>query len=327
MALNENVLIIREKTIQFCKMYERIIMPVMKFILVLYSVLQINMNIGYAAILVNPYVIFGMALVCMVIPTGWILPVLMIVVVMHLMAFSTVMGGLALALFIVLYILFIRFYPKESIWIVITMLAMKLGIAYVIPIAVPLVVGMNYLIPIVIGVVMYEVGIQLTVLIQNNMIVGEIQEILLTLLGFIQNNVILNPKTLATAGIFAIVFIIVSIIRRLNIDYAGYMAIAIGAVMNLLGFGIAVLFLEIELSVLILVIMTILSAVIAVVVQYLSCVVDYNRAETVQFEDDDNVYYVKVIPKIKINANKTKIEQVYTGTVTEDLDQLSNDIY
>lgn len=327
MALNENVLIMREKMIQFYKNYERIIIPIMKFILVLFSVLEINRNIGYAALLVNPYVIFGLSIVCMVTPTTWILPVLMTVVVVNLMSFSIVMGALALALFIVIYIFFIRFYPQESIWIVITMVAMKLGIAYVIPIAVPLIVGMNYLIPIVIGVIMHEVGIQLTVLTQNNMIVGDIQEILLTLLSFIQNNVILNPKTLATASIFVMVFIMVLIIRRLNIDYAGYMAIAIGAVMNLIGFGVAVLFLEIQLSVLILVIMTILSAVIAVIVQYLACVLDYNRAETVQFEDDDNVYYVKVIPKIKINANKTKVEQVYTGTTSEDLDQLGNDIY
>ncbi|MGL4346403.1 MAG: hypothetical protein ACRCTE_14480 [Cellulosilyticaceae bacterium] len=270
---------------------------------------------------------FIIAIISMVMPTHWIIMIMMGIISVHLMSFNLVLGGLAIGVFGALYILFIRFYPKESFLVVITIIAMKLGIAYVIPIAVPIVGGMVCLVPIMIGVITYELGIQITIMMNNNMIVGEAQEIILMLLGFIQNNIILNPKTLATLGVFVIVFILVSIIKRQNIDYAAYVAIIIGSVINLLGFGIAILVLEIELSVLILVLMTILSAIIAIIIQYLSCVVDYSRAEIIHFEDDEHIYYVRVIPKVKINANKTKIEQIYTRTSKEDLNHLTNDIY
>lgn len=327
MGLNENILIMREKVIQFYKNYERIIIPILKFVVMLYTLLEINSNMGYTEILTKPYVIFGIAIMGMAIPIRWFTPMLVVIVSMHLFTSSMILAFVAMGIFIILYISFIRFYPNESFLIVLTMIAMKLGLGYMIPLAVPIVGGVVCIIPITLGVICYELGIQITTLIQNNMIVGEVQEILELLLNVFQNNVLLNPKTLVTVGIFVAVFMLVVIIRKQSIDYAGYVAIAIGSVINLLGFGLAVLFLEIELSVLILIIMTILSAVIAILIQYLSCVVDYSRAEVVQFEDDDNVYYVKVVPKIQINGNKTKIEQIYTGKSKEDLNHLSNDIY
>lgn len=293
----------------------------------IYALLQINRNIGYTEVLTRSYVVFGIAIIGMIFPVKWMLLILMGVVIMHLLSINMILGAMAFGIFAIIYILFLRFYTYESLFVILTMIAMQLGAAYVMPIAIPVIGGLSCIIPITLGVIFYELGVQILTMIQNNMIVGDTQEILMMLLGFIQNNVLLNPKTLVTVGIFCIVFLLVFIIRKQSIDYSGYLAIAIGAVVNLLGFGVAVLLLGIELSVLILVIMTILSAVIAVSMQYLSCVVDYSRAEMVRFEDDDNIYYVKVLPKVKINSNKTKIEQVYTGTSKEDLDQLSNDIY
>ena len=35
--------------------------------------------------------------------------------------------------------------------------------------------------------------------------------------------------------------------------------------------------------------------------------VDYTKAEKVQFEDDDYYYYVKAVPKIKVNLPKKKV--------------------
>ena len=46
-----------------------------------------------------------------------------------------------------------------------------------------------------------------------------------------------------------------------------------------------------------------LSVLITWFLQFFLHSVDYTRAEKVQFEDDDYYYYVKAVPKIKVNIS------------------------
>ena len=118
----------------------------------------------------------------------------------------------------------------------------------------------------------------------------------------------------SSGGIFA-VFSVIYIIRKQAIDYGPYIAIGVGAIMNIIGFGLASIFFEdIGISLVSIIIESILFSLIAGVMQFLSGVLDYQRAETVNFEDDDNYYYVKIVPKIKLNFKEKEVKKVYTST-------------
>ncbi|MGL6173489.1 MAG: hypothetical protein ACRC1P_02625 [Cellulosilyticaceae bacterium] len=316
MTPSEMFLVFRQRCIKFYKYYERVLVPVFKFIFILSIVLMINKNIGYVGQLNKTIVCVGIAFIGMFASIRWIIMILMALVSIHMFAYNILIGIGTVAFCVVLYTMYIRLYPIESILIIITMLALKLNIGYIVPILAALFGGISYMFPIIFGVIFAYLSSELTVFMQETMN-SSIENLIPRILSIINKNVLMNVSMLATIGVFIVVFLSVYIIRRLSIDYAPYIAVAVGGAMNLLGFGTAILFLNIDINVFLLVGMTILSVILAIICQFTSKVLDYSRAEVVQFEDEDNYYYVKVVPKVSMNINQKKVEQIYTTTTKE----------
>ncbi|NLK21340.1 MAG: hypothetical protein GX308_04535, partial [Epulopiscium sp.] len=59
-----------------------------------------------------------------------------------------------------------------------------------------------------------------------------------------------------------------------------------------------------------LVLSTIASMIIMFSIQFFHIIVDYSRAERVEFEDEENYYYVKIIPKINLEKPKREIKRI-----------------
>lgn len=312
MRPNESILIFRDKVIQFYKMYEKICIGMAKFLSIVFMLITINKTIGYASAFTKSYTILAVALVSVLLPSQYIMLIIMSIITIHLLSFNIILGIGSGIIFIALYILFIRLYPKESLLIIITMLAFRLNLQYALPIIAGLFGGFATIVAILIGIVGIFSLECIEVVIQSMLKSEELLVWINEVISIFRNQVIYNQTMLATMSIFLIVFSIVYIIRKQVIDYAPYLAIAIGGVMNLLGFIMAILFLNIPVNVFLLVVMTILSVLMAVFVQFISKTADYSRSESVRFEDEDNYYFVKVVPKIKVRKSYTKIERVYT---------------
>ena len=63
-------------------------------------------------------------------------------------------------------------------------------------------------------------------------------------------------------------------------------------------------------SIIMLIIGTIISVLVAKVVEFFVFSVDYSRTEKVQFEDDDYYYYVKAIPKINVATPSRTVKKI-----------------
>ena len=55
---------------------------------------------------------------------------------------------------------------------------------------------------------------------------------------------------------------------------------------------------------------TLISLVIAFVVQFFVFSVDYSRTEHTQFEDDEYYYYVKAVPKMNVAAPEMNVKRI-----------------
>jgi len=64
--------------------------------------------------------------------------------------------------------------------------------------------------------------------------------------------------------------------------------------------------------------LVILCGALALVARAFSPLLSYKRAESVQFEDADNLYYVRVVPKIKIAPLKRRVRQIRTEEETKE---------
>lgn len=125
--------------------------------------------------------------------------------------------------------------------------------------------------------------------------------------------IVINQDMLCFMIIFFVVFNTVYFIKRLAVDYAPYIAICMGAVMNMIGFSLATLVLKLDMSLPFMLITTLAYTLIAVVIEFFSNVLDYERSELLNFEDDDNYYYVKVVPKIYLTTTNRKVKRVYNN--------------
>ena len=63
-------------------------------------------------------------------------------------------------------------------------------------------------------------------------------------------------------------------------------------------------------SIVLIIIGTIVSLLVAFIVQFFVFSVDYSRTEHTQFEDDEYYYYVKAVPKINVTAPEMNVKRI-----------------
>jgi MFS family permease len=315
------MLFIREKVIHFYKTYERIVLPMVRFISMLALLVLINNQIGTRDHLMNPAIVFILSLVAGVCSASVMILLIMLFISIHLVTFNLMLGLTAVALFSVLYILFIRLYPKESLLILFVMLASPFNLQPIILLSAPLFGGIASAIAIVIGLILTVLGKEMKYLMEESLVLGEMKDYLGIVIETMKETILDNRTLLVTIAIFLVVFIVIYGIRKLSMDYSSYIAVGTGAVIHLLGFIMAALLLQIEVNVASVFIVSILGSMLAVFISFLSKPLDYTRGESVQFEDDDNYYYVKVVPKIRMRTDVTKVKQVYINASERNIEE------
>jgi hypothetical protein len=129
---------------------------------------------------------------------------------------------------------------------------------------------------------------------------------------YVINNLINNKQMFMTIVIFALIITITYIVRRMKFDYAREIAIAAGSLTCILGFLISDLKLDVSEQIGTMILGTIISAALAVIIQFFHLALDYTGVEHVQFEDEDYYYYVKAVPKINVTTPQINVKRFNT---------------
>ncbi len=307
------LLLIRDHLINFYKKNEGIILPLLKFVITASVLFIISSTIGYAKPLGKMTVILIMGLIGVFLSPQLIMLLFIFIASAHVAAGSLEAGIIIFILFIMIYLLFIRLYPRESLFIIATIIAYKFHIPYIIPLIAGLFSSLPAIIALIIGITIWYSAPNLVVIMEGQSseladMVGGINEKVSVLQSAVKN----DQTLLVSIIILSVVLLAVYIIRKQNIDFAEYIAILVGVVLNLIGFLFAIILLRVDIGILGLMVSTLICAIIAIIAQFFAKVVDYSRAETVQFEDDNNYYYVKVVPKIIVKNSKKQVQRNYT---------------
>ena len=315
MNYNENLLSIRQNFIQIFKKYEYIAIPTLKFISIFMCVNILQDIVRYNGKLSNILVVAAISLIGSFVSAQTILLGSVFLVSFCVAATNLILGIITFVALVVIYFAFMRFFPKDSIYCIVTIIAFSLNMPIILPILVPIVSGYSSIFAIIIGtIIWFMVPSILPILSDIPMDLSKITE---WMNGIKDNNlesIVLNSQMIIIITVFFIVFSVVYVIRRQSLEHSPYIAIAVGAVINILGFGMGKLFINgFTLGIGSIIVWTIIGATIGIIIQFLSVVLDYDRVENVQFEDEDNYYYVKVVPKIKEISKKSAVKHVYTN--------------
>ena len=302
------LLVIKQMLMMIYSKYEVYITPLLKFLLALVTLLLINSRLGYMESVTKMTVVLIVALMCSFMPMNFIVLMGAVFVLLHLYAFSLECAAIVGAGFLLLFLLYLRFSPKDTLVVVLMPICFLLRIPYVLPIAMGLVGTPASAVSVACGVIVYYILHYVT---QNaTAIAAMTDEETAAKFRFIIDGLLKNREMVVMIAAFAITVIIVYLLRRLSMDYAWTIAMIAGAVVNIMVLLVGDLIFDINLSLHSVILGTILSFLIVLVLQFFVFYVDYSRTEKVQFEDDEYYYYVKAVPKVTVARPDKKVKHI-----------------
>lgn len=289
----ESVLKVRDAIRDFVRKFDEITAPLLRFIFSYIMFKSIQELYGYSDLFNRGIVIFLLALISAL--ASDVVAVLLggVVLIVNSMGVSTNVGLLHIVLFILMYCTYVRMFPNCA-WILAFVPVMFMWKVYfVIPIIVVVFSGPTGIVPAAFGTLIYYVAQLVRDIKLGDMTADKDFQAY----NYIVENISKNKAIMTLIIIFAVVIMITHIIYRLPFDYAFYVAIVIGGVLNILvtmlvdGATTAGIPMGKVVS------GSFLGIFIGLIVQLCKSLLDYAHKEVVQFEDDDYYYYVKAIPK------------------------------
>ncbi|MBR3643460.1 MAG: hypothetical protein IKR47_07825 [Lachnospiraceae bacterium] len=304
-----NLLVIKEQIIKYYARFEIFITPVLKFIVMLVSLIAINANVGFMGRLKNPAIVIILALLSSFLPINVMIVLAALVIVAHMYALSMACAAVVGLVFLIMFVLYFRFTPKEAIAVLLTPICFVLKVPYLVPLAMGFVGGPLSCISVACGTIAYFIMHNVKASAEQ-MTGTEGVENALSGFRYVIDTIIKDQTMILMTIAFCVTIVLVYLIRRLRINYSWYIALGVGAVINILIILVGAVATDADVSALGVIFGTVFSAALVLVMQFFIHNLDYSRTEYVQFEDDEYYYYVKAIPKISMEAPQNKVRRI-----------------
>lgn len=303
-----SLLVAKQKLIVMFEKYDAYIMPLVKFVLAFISLQIINGKLGYMEQINALPIVLIAALICSFMPNSFVLVVSALFVLLHLYKLSMECALVIGVVFLLLALLYLRFSPKDSLVVLLTPICFILKIPYVVPIMMGLIGTPVSAISVACGVIVYSLVSHVNA--DASAINSMTEEAITAKVKYLVDGIIHNKSMIMISIAFALVLILVYVIRRLSIDYAWTIAIVVGMLATIVILAIMELMYDIGLGIGGVFVGTIFAGVIAYIYNFFFFNLDYSRKEKVQFEDDDYYYYVKAVPKMSVAAPTKKVKKI-----------------
>ena len=306
----KKLLLLKEQIVKIYTKNEVIIMPLVKFIIALVVIEVINVQLGYMAMLNEFLVIIMAALMCSFLPMSFITLVAAGFALGHFYAIGIEVAGFGVAGFLILYLLLIRFVTKEKLIVAVLPVLIILKIPYFIPVLLGLIGTPFSVISACCGIIAYYIGLNIS---NNVQIIASLDsEAVIQKVKILIDALIQDKAMLVMMVAFSVTIIVVYTIRRLAIDNCWTIAAGVGYAVNIVILMIGDLAYDTNISIVLVIVMSIISFAITRIVEFFIFNVDFSRIEKTQFEDDDYYYYVRAIPKINLSETKKKVRKINT---------------
>ncbi len=308
-----NLIEIKELLKRLYSKYEVYILPALKCILTFIVLSGINGQLGFMSKINNIAIVLIVSLLCSFLPVGFIVFFAAVFILLHLYSLALEVALVCFCIFLIMFLVYFRFTPKDALVVLLTPICFGLRIPYVMPIAMGLVGTPVSAVSIACGTAVYYLiryiaGIASTI---NGVDAAEST----AKLRMVIDGIINNKEMLITVAAFIFTVLFVYIIRRLSVDHSWTIAIVSGCIVNVVILLLGDFMYDTNVSVIGVLIGTIVSVFIAFVLQFFVFSVDYSRTEKVQFEDDEYYYYVKAVPKMTVAAPDKTVKRINVQTV------------
>ena len=300
---------IRELIRHFYGKYESFITPFLKFLLALVTFLVINSKLGFMEKFAKFPIALVLALLCSFLPMNFLVVAAAVMCLLHAYALSLEAAAVLGILFLIMFLLYFRFSPKDAVVAVMLPLAFAFKIPCSVTLAAGLLGGPGTAVSVGCGVISYYALQFISGLSESENNGLQIKE-MATKFKSIADGMLSNKGMMVAVVAFVVAMLAVYFIRRMNIDHAWVIAMIVGALLNVLILFVGDLVLTTQVPVFGTIVGTIIGFLVAVVIQFFTFNLDYKRTERVQFEDDEYYYFVKAVPKVNLATADKKVKKV-----------------
>lgn len=301
---------LRENLKKIYSRNEAFILPVIKFLLGVIVLSIINGKMGYMTKLDNMAIVLIVSLLCSFLPTGFMAFFAMMFAVLHMYALSIETAAVGLVVFLLLYLLFLRFTAKEALVVVLTPVLCMLKLPYVMPVAMGLIGTPASCVSVGCGVVVYYL---LQTVITNAPTINSMgAEEATAKLRLLIDGMLGNKAMLVMIAAFAITVIVVYLIRRMSVDHSWTIAMVAGVMIEVMILLVGDLMYDTNLSIVSALLGAVVTLIACKIIEFFRFCLDYSRTEKVQFEDDEYYYYVKAVPKMTVAAPTNTVKKINT---------------
>ncbi len=301
---------LRENLKKIYSRNEAFILPVIKFLLSFIVLSIINGKMGYMTKLDNIAIVLIVSLLCSFLPTGFMALFAMMFAVLHMYALSIETAAVGLVVFLLLYLLFLRFTAKEALVVVLTPVLCMLKLPYVMPVAMGLIGTPASCVSVGCGVVVYYL---LQTVITNAPTINSMgAEEATAKLRLLIDGMLGNKAMLVMIAAFAITVIVVYLIRRMSVDHSWTIAMVAGVMIEVMILLVGDLMYDTNLSIVSALLGAVVTLIACKIIEFFRFCLDYSRTEKVQFEDDEYYYYVKAVPKMTVAAPTNTVKKINT---------------
>ncbi len=288
--------------------YETYINYIWKFLLALVSIALINSKLGYMDALNNMAIVMMASLLCAILPANFIVFIAAVFIVGHLYKLAVECAIIAVIIFLLMFLLYFRFSPKDTLAVLLTPLFFFLHIPYIMPLAMGLLGGPTSIVSVSFGLV---ISYMLSYFSSNAANFGiEGVEEAANEFSAIVSGMFGDKSMIVMIVVFAVALVVVYVIRRSSIDHCWKIGVGAGSVVLIIGILVGGLMSDAQISVVGVILGTIVSALLMLVVEFFAFNLDYSRTEKVQFEDDEYYYYVKAVPKVTVATPERRVKKI-----------------
>ncbi len=298
----ESILKLKNSIRDICRKQDEIITPILRFIWSLIVFMSIQKIFGYNDLASKPEVTILLAVMAALLPDGFMFFMAGVVMALHSFSVSLEVGAVFIVLFVIIYCVYIRFFPKYAYAVLMVPVFYVLHIPFAAPIVIALVAGLGGVVPAVCGVALYyfsQCAAEINHLLATKSNENEIEAV-----KQLSSVLIGNRDMYTTMIAFAVTVLTIALLAKLTFNYAIYVAMGAGIVVNIIGAILAGFIMSEDVPMDMVVIGSIVGLVLAFILRFGQGILDYKHTERVQFEDDDYYYYVKAVPKIDSEKKK-----------------------
>lgn len=303
------LLTFRDNLKTFCSRYDFVLTPVAKFLMTIIIFVSMNKRFGNVPVLSNGLLLFLLAAICAFIPVEFMAGIAAVMLVVQAAKVSLDVGLVTLAIILIFYCGYMRFDGKSAVIVLLVPVFYACHITYALPVVLGFLIGPSAVIPAIFGVILYYYE-NIVDGFKNVLAAATEEDEVVAGYQYILNELLNNKDMMLTFIVFAVVILITYAIYRLSFDNSWIVAFCVGGFMNVILFLFGSITLAVKVEIVPILLGSLFGIVIAVIVQFIKGIVDYQKADHLQFEDDEYYYYVKAIPKLVVSESNKNVKHI-----------------